>query len=330
MTDDRWIATTMRFRFQLGEWTFAARRLPIARLDAHFTDLGPDPDGLVLPLDGFAEADCFVVLSQPIAGPLPVVTQHQGTIRFAPHQYQHSCVRIEGDFEPYLKAQFPRDRKKKFLYKVRKFCQHVGSEQPFRQYRSEAEMREFYRHAAALSARTYQGKLLGKGFDAEDVDEWARDAAAGRARGWLLFHGERVVAFVAGRQQSPEVFLDEYIGYDPEYADFGPGNLLHYFALEQAFAERFCRLWDFGEGEGSHKSRFGNVHLSCADLFHFPPRRPAALALFASQAGLHFASRGAVLALERLQLKERLKKVLRGQATTAAAPAVDTGGGDSA
>lgn len=334
MTDPRWHATTFRFRFQLGEWTFAARRFPVARLDAHFTELGSNADELHLPVDDFPDADCFIVLSQPIADKLPVVSQHEGTFRFAPHQYQHSCVKVEGDFETYLKAQFPKDRKKKFLYKVRKYCQHVGSDKPFRQYRTADELREFYRHAAALSARTYQGQLVNKGFDSEDVEQWARLAAEGKARGWLLFHGERVVAFVAGRELTPGVFLDDFIGYDPEYSDFGPGNMLHYFALEEAFRDKFCRLWDFGEGEGSHKTRFGNVHLSCADLYCFPRARPAAMALFAAQAGLHFASRGAVTALERLQLKDRIKKLLRGQASaaqaTAAAPAVETGGGDSA
>lgn len=314
MIDTRWIDTSMRFRFQLGEWTFAARRRKVARLDAHFAELTDEPGHLELPLHRFPQADCFVVLSQPVQERLPVLMRHQGTIRFVPHQYQHSCVRVEGDFESYLKAQFPKDRKKKFLYKVRKFCQHVGSDQPFRQYRTADEMRTFYRHAAALSSHTYQGKLLGKGFGAESEEEWVREAAAGRARGWLLFHGDRPIAFIAGRELAPGVFLDDYIGYDPAYADFGPGNMLHYFALQQAFSERFCRLWDFGEGEGSHKARFGNLHRQCADLFHFPARRPTALALLASQAGLHFASRGAVHALERLQLKERVKKGLRDQA----------------
>ncbi len=325
---DHWIETTMRFRWQLGEWTMFARREPIAVLDRHFTELGGSPDGIELPLDRFGDCVAYVVLSQPIADKLPVLSSHRGTMRFCPHQYQHSVVLIEGTFDDYLKKQFPKDRKKKFLYKVRKYCQHVGSEAPWREFKGSEEFRAFTRLADEIAQKTYQTKLLNRGLRDENLDEWARLAGQGLARGWVLYHGERPVAFIAGRARGA-VFNDEYIGYDPEYSDFGPGNILQYFVLEQMFKERAYHVWDFGEGEGTHKVRFGNLHVRCADIYHFP-RRPKPLAMFSSLAAVHLASRGAVLTLDKLQLKQRVKKILRGQAAPAAAPAEATGGGDSA
>ena len=316
MTSDHWQATSMRFRFQLGEWTFAARRLPVAVLDAHFTELGADADSIDLPLGRFDDAWCYVVLSQPVPERLPIVATHQGTVRLATHQYNHSVVRIEGDFESYMKGQFPKDRTKKFRYKVRKLCQHLGADKPWREYRTADQFREFYRHMSALQDLGYQQKLLGKGLSPAGAEEWAQ---SGQARGYALFHGDKPIAYIAGRLKGG-VFYDEYIGYDPSYRDWSPGNVLQYFVLEKVFADKDVALWDFLEGEGQHKTMFGNVARQCADLFFFP-RTPKSLALFASQAGLHFASRGMVGALDRLHLKERVKRMLRGQPAPAAAAA---------
>jgi hypothetical protein len=322
---DRWHQTTMRFRFQLGEWTFARRVLEVASLDAHFTELAASPESLALPLERFGDVWCYVVLSQPIGDKLPVLGTHQGTVRWAPHQYQHSAVKIEGDFEAYMKGQFPKDRTKKFRYKVRKLCQHVGNDKPWKQYRTPDEFREFWRHMDTLQNVGYQQKLLGKGLTDERAEQWAQ---SGSARGYLLFHGDKPIAYIAGRERD-RIFYDEYIGYDPNYRDWSPGNVLQYFVLERVFADKDLLLWDFLEGEGQHKTMFGNVSQLCADLYFFP-RRPKAMALFASQAGLHFASRGAVEALDRLQLKDKVKRMLRGQ-PAAGGPAAEatTGGGES-
>jgi hypothetical protein len=265
-----WRRTTLRFRFQLGEWTLASRRIHAAVLARHFLELG-GLEELAPPRDDFADCACFAVMSQPVAGRLPLVAWQSGLLRYAPHQYEHAVVLFEGDFERYLKTQFPRERKRKLQYQVRRLCQHVGSDAPVRDYRSEAELREFYRLATALSARTYQMKLLGRGLANEPVEQWARLASRGGARGWILMHGERPIAFIAGRVRGG-VFEDEYIGYDPAYARLGPGNVLQYLVLEQLFAERSYRVWDFGEGEGLHKSRFANLCVPCADLYYFPPR----------------------------------------------------------
>lgn len=328
MTDARWHMTTMRFRWQVGEYTFARRTLDVAVIDDHFTTLGSDVDALALPLGQFDRAWCFAVMSHPIVDKLPILARQQGTIRWAPHQYLHSAVKIEGDFEAYMKQQFPKDRTKKFRYKVRKLLQHIGSDKPMRVYRSADEFREFYRHMNALQELGYQQKLLGKGLTDERLALWLQ----GKVRGYLLFHGEKPVAYIAGRERDG-IFYDEFIGYDPAYRDLSPGNVLQYLALERVFAEKDLRLWDFMEGEGQHKQMFGNVSQLCADLYFFPTT-PRSMALFASQAGLHFASRKAVETLERLHVKDRVKKLLRGQAGGAAAAtdapaAAATGGGDS-
>lgn len=302
-----WTRTTMRFRFQIGEWTFAARRLPIAVPDKYFLQLG-EAASITLP-QGFDDCICYVILSQPLSKRLPLLSWHAGMLRYAPHQYEHAIVIFDSDFETYLSTQFPRDRKKKLLYLVRRLCRHLGSDAPVRDYRSEAEFHEFHRMVTTLSSRTYQTRLLGRSIADERLDEWARLAGEGKARGWLLFHGERPIAFIAGRVRG-DIFDNEYIGYDPEYADFGPGNVLQYFVLKQLFAEKGYRVWDFGEGEGLHKSRFANRRVPCGDLYYFPLRGPS-LALLTSQAALHIGSRSAVGALDRLHLKERVKRLLR-------------------
>lgn len=306
--DGSWRRTSFRFRLQLGEWTFAAYHAPTVVRGDHFLELGP-LDELKLPRDQFADCACFVVLSQPVERRLPLLSRHQGLWRYAPHQYEHAIVRLQGSFESYLQAQFPGERKKKLQYQVRRLCQKVGNDQPVREYRGEAEFRRFYRLATALSERTYQMRLLGRGLADESVDEWAALAARDQARGWILFHDARPIAFIAGRTRG-DVFEDEYIGYDPEYAKLGPGTVLHYLVLQRLFAEGRFSAWDFGEGEALHKERFANLLVPCADLYFFPPRAES-LALLTSQASLHLASRGAVTLLDRLHLKGRIKSLLR-------------------
>jgi hypothetical protein len=307
---DRWTETTFHFRFQLGEVAFAARAFPIARREGSFIDFAPAPDALELPRELDDRVVAYVVMSQPIGAPLPRVSLHRGTVRWAAHQYRHHYVRFAGTFDEYLKKQFSGQARNGLKRKVRKYCDQVKNQNPFREYRTPEELRVFYRHARQVSLRTYQEKLLGKGLPDGAEDEWAELAAQGIGRGYLLFDGDKPVAYMTGELRNG-ILLNDYQGFDPDYRNLSPGIVLQYLALQPLFANPDnVRIWDFGEGEGPHKELFATDSLLCADLFHFP-RRPRALALFAAEAGLHFASRGIVGVLDRYGLKERVKRLLR-------------------
>jgi hypothetical protein len=314
MTDEaRWVESEMGFRFLLGEVALATRVLPVAVRAGSFMEFAPAPDELELPrgLDGRVVA--YVVMSQPVPGPLPKVSLHKGTIRFAPHQYAHQLVRFDGSFDDYLKQQFSGQARNGLKRKIRKYCDHAKDQNPWREYRSPDEVRQFYQLARQISARTYQEKLLHKGLPDGEEGKWAELARVGIGRGYLLFDQAKPVAYMTGELRNG-VLLNDYQGFDPDYRNLSPGVVLQYFALQKIYGEPDgTRYWDFGEGEGTHKAFFANASLQCADVFHFPPTARA-LALFASQAGLHLASRGIVRLLDHYGLKERVKRVLRRRA----------------
>ena len=332
MGGERWIENTMGFRFLLGEMALGTRFYPVALRDGSFIDFPPTPDALELPRTLDDRVCAYVVMSQPVSGPLPKVSLHKGTIRYAPHQYAHHLVRFSGTFEDYLKKQFSGQARNGLKRKIRKYCDHVKDQNPWREYRTPEEVREFYNLARQISARTYQEKLLRKGLTDGAEDEWARLAQQGIGRGYLLFDGPKPVAYMTGELRNG-ILLNDFQGFDPEYRNWSPGTILQYFALQKLYEKpEGVHIWDFGEGEGTHKAFFANESLQCADVFYFPPT-PRALALFTGQAGLHFASRGIVALLDHYGLKERVKRVMRRRASGGAAvedaqPA--TGGGESA
>ena len=70
------------------------------------------------------------------------------------------------------------------------------------------------------------------------------------------------------------------------------------------------RLFDYGQGEGTHKQTFSTDSVRCADLYYF--RRSLRVGfLVALHGGLDGLSRKVGAILQRLGLKSRIKKLFR-------------------
>ena len=80
--------------------------------------------------------------------------------------------------------------------KVRKLADRSGGTLDIRCYRTPGEAEEFYRHARAVSALTYQERLLRAGLPEGEAALAAMQALAAReaTRGWILFLDARPVA----------------------------------------------------------------------------------------------------------------------------------------
>jgi CelD/BcsL family acetyltransferase involved in cellulose biosynthesis len=206
-------------------------------------------------------------------------------------------------FEEYL-AKFSSKSRATLRAKARKFPD-------WRSYSSPDEMADFHRIARAISERTYQEKLHDAGLPASAafLDEARRLAAEDRVRAYLLFHEGRAVAYLYCPVHDG-VLVYEYLGYDPEFAKLSPGTALQYLALEKLFAEGRYRLFDFTQGEGSHKEYFSNGSVFCADIYWFPATLGNRLRVRAHH-GLDRFSGRVVALLDRMGLKERVKRWLR-------------------
>jgi CelD/BcsL family acetyltransferase involved in cellulose biosynthesis len=302
----------VRFRYQLGEVQLAQRLVDVRVDTSRFLERAVD-DGSFVPPESVLESGtpCVMVLSQPIAEKLPVLSALRGCVRFAPHQYRRSTIRVVGSFDGYLKAM-PPDRRRKIQQKQRRYREACGGRVPVRVFETRGELERFHAEALPLAAKTYQERLFGKGLPKSDafLDELRTRGDEGRARAYLLDgpQGEAVaymyVTFDAG------IASYDYCGYDDAFAKISPGVVLQVAVLEDLFARVPGSIFDFGEGETQHKDTFGTESRLCADLYFFP-KTARGLELLAGQAIAHGVSRGAVAALERFGLKEKVKRLLR-------------------
>ncbi|MEI5685996.1 GNAT family N-acetyltransferase [Sphingomonas kyungheensis] len=166
-----------------------------------------------------------------------------------------------------------------------------------RAYRTAADFAAFHPLARAVSATTYQERLLDAGLpdDPAAVAHLAACAAADGLRAWLMRIDDAPVAYLCCTAQGSALRYD-HVGHDPAYGDLSPGTVLHAAALRDLFGDRFARF-DFTEGEGQHKRQFATGGIACVDLLLLRPtlsNRALALALATFDGMIARAKRAAV------------------------------------
>lgn len=236
-------------------------------------------DRLSVSLPDCGDADGFQLSSVPAAIVDRLLAGHDDWLIGGRREYARHFIRMDGSFEDYL-ARFSGKTRSTLRRKARKFAEcgdgilNVGS------YRTPAEIAEFLRLVRPLDARTYQTRLLDSGLpQGDEAEREAMNLAADdRLRAFLLFLGPEPVAYlylpVIG-----QTLVYSHLGYAPEHAQLSPGTVLQLAALEQLFAERRFRYFDFTEGDGDHKAKFGTDSVDCASFVLLRPALPNRLLL---------------------------------------------------
>ncbi len=309
------------FPYALGEITLFSATFRLWVWTRHFIravdDTGPHPaealDRFVsaeMMRDGKLDGDGLQFPSYPTPVPLPVLMLQSGYLRLVRAQYRRFIVSLTGTFEDYEK-KFSSKTRSTLKKKVRKFAELSGGSLEWKVYRSADEMDEFHARAREVSSRTYQETLLDEGLpDSGEFCARVKDLARKDAvRGYVLFHAGRPAAYVYCPVVDGAVIY-QYVGYDPEYREQSPGTVLQYVLLESLFRENRHKIFDFTEGEGSHKELFSTGCVRCADLYYFRPTIRN-LVLVTLQLALASTSKGAVDLLKRLNLHKRVKALIR-------------------
>ncbi|MEH3101755.1 GNAT family N-acetyltransferase [Sphingomonas adhaesiva] len=143
--------------------------------------------------------------------------------------------------------------------KARKLGAANGGHIDVRCYRTRAELAVFHPLARAVAATTYQERLLGTALPAD-----AAGVVRDDARGWLLFVGERPVAYLWCSAQGTAWRYD-HVGHDPAFAALSPGAVLMEAALRDLFGGPMARF-DFLEGDGQHKRTLASGGVACRDV----------------------------------------------------------------
>lgn len=258
-------------------------------------------------------ADAAYIATCPIQGDEPTVSMVRGYVRYIWSRYPHYTVDTSGDYEQYMHDRFPGKRRRKLKNMVRRFEKRANGGAFRKLYRTPEEVSEFYDLAQEVARHTYQAKFLG-GCLPVDNPAFKRRlcdmAQRGQVRGYLLFDGEKPVAYACFEEPQKGVLVYEYCGHLPDHDEGSPGTALLLLAIQDAFEDPDVVVMDLSEGDGLHKRRFATSQQVCGDVFFFK-RRPYNGMVVASHVAFSTAARSAVGVLDKYRLKERVKRLVK-------------------
>lgn len=208
------------------------------------------------------EAEGLLLIGLPAACRTPQPRFHA----IERQRYARRYTDLALGFEAYF-GRFSAKRRSTLRRKERRLAERCGGALDIRSYRTPAEVEAFFSLARPLSGRTYQEQRLGAGLpdSAAFRSQAAKLAAADRLRAWLLFVDGAPAAYLYAPADGATVIYD-YLGYDPDLADFSPGTVLQLHAMRELMEERRFRWFDFGGGDGDHKRQFATGAVECVDM----------------------------------------------------------------
>ncbi len=307
---DRWEARRVSLVAKAGSIRAMAIGFDGLVLDAHWSELVAHPELAAPPYDRLGrDIDVLVVRSLPVEGEQKRIELGR-TLRYTPNEYDRAFIDMNMTFEAYL-AKFSGKSRSTLKRKVSKLAKLSGGTLDLREYHRADQILEFHRIASELSRKTYQERLFAKGLptDEKSVRHMVDLAAADKARAFLLFLDGKPIAYLYC-PVTHDALLYEFLGYDPEFKEHSPGTVLQHCALERLFAEKRFTMFDFTEGEGTHKEFFATGSRHCADFYYFrrTPRNLAAVGLHSSMTA---ANREALHLLDRWGVKTKVKTFVR-------------------
>ena len=252
-------------KFQVGARTLAtvAKRLVRVPFSLDAVLAASANESLALPQLP-DDADGYLVTSLPEA--MLDRLDHHGLLVFVRQRYTRYYVDLAAGEAAWL-AGLSGSARSGIKRKAKKLAGANGGALDIRRYHDATAFAAFHPLARAVSATTYQEKLLGSGLpdDVASVRHLQSLAATDGLRAWLLFVEGAPVAYLCCTADGGSLRYD-HVGHDPAYNDLSPGAVLQVEAMRELFADgRFARF-DFTEGEGQHKRQFSTGGTVCVDM----------------------------------------------------------------
>ncbi|MEI7894955.1 MAG: GNAT family N-acetyltransferase, partial [Myxococcales bacterium] len=220
-------------------------------------------------------------------------------------------TRIPASFAAY-EASLGKKRRYQFRTAGRKLDEAVGEPVLIERVTKPAEMGAFLKSVERISALSWQGRRLGQVLEVESTGARKLKELAERGwfRGYLLRAEGEAIAFVIGFQ-SDKRYVYEKIGYDPAWGEHSPGNVLLYRLIEDLCSFEPPEWLDFGFGESQYKRVFGNDWYEEQNVYLIRRSLYTGMAR-ATQRVFRATSDEARRVLDRLGLRERVRRILRG------------------
>jgi hypothetical protein len=227
----------------------------------------------------------------------------------------HLVLRMTGTFSEYMQKFSSKTRKNR-LREIRKLRDR-GHLQLIRVTEPE-EVDTFMDAAAEISGKTWQYKRLGWGIIAWGVELLKENLRFLAQRGWLRSYllkcGGVPCSFIIGQQYGGR-FYHAVIGFDPAWTEWSVGTVIQLLVLEDLFNNKPPEVYDFATF-AEYKKYFSNESYPEAIVWLFR-RRPYSLMASSAFRLCCAASMNAGRILDRLNLKSRVKRLLRGGLTHA-------------
>ena len=225
--------------------------------------------------------------------------------------YAHHFALLPESFDVYLKRLGTRSRKS-LQYSRNLLKRECEGNVTAKCFDTVETFEQFLDDAIIISKTTYQWQLLGLGLrNRENLMESYRFAAE---RNWLrcyiLYCKNVPVAFMVGYQYEDCFFYID-VGYDPQWAKYSVGSVLHLEVMEDLYRrDNTPAVFDFSTGYGPHKSRFGKESREEVNMLLLPntlSNRMLAVAFRSVDGMLDVTSRS----LDKYGLKQTVKTALR-------------------
>ena len=262
-------AVPLPLRFQVGARTLASIQRQLVRVPLGLEDAlgGHVPVLPELPRDAHGYA--VTSLAEPRHDAM--VAAGGPMLAFVRQRYTRYHADLTIGVDQYL-ARMSGSTRAGLRRKARRLAEVSGGKLDVRSYTGVEGLQRFHDIARAISARTYQEKLLGAGLpdDATFLARMAALAAANRVRAWTLHIAGEPAAYLYCPARG-DTLLYEYVGHDPAFNDLSPGGVLMMEAMAQLLDERRFARFDFTEGEGQHKRQFATGGVPCLDMLLLRP-----------------------------------------------------------
>jgi hypothetical protein len=164
-------------------------------------------------------------------------------------------ARVASSLDDYL-AKLSSAARQDLRRNERKLLKHVNDDVQCRVYSSVSDVEEFLVHSAQISANSYQTKAFGAGVKNDELTLTLLKSAAklGVFRGYVLFCGGVATAFMLGYVHD-KTYYSEFIGYLPEWKEWGVGNTLHIYVMKDLALLGNVSWFDFMYGDNPNKAR---------------------------------------------------------------------------
>lgn len=279
-------AVPVPLRFMVGARTLLTLRPRLVRVALTLREARAERAVVLPQLPADAEGYLLTSLPETRLGTL----RRAGMLALVRQRYTRSFVDLSAGFDRWF-GGLSGNTRQGLKRKAKRLAAASGGALAISRFRTPDELADFHPLARALSARTYQERLLGAGLP-EDLAVLQHDAAGDAVRAWLLYLRDRPIAYLCCTADG-DTLRYSHVGHDPDAAALSPGAVLQLEALRDLFEDRFA-WFDFTEGEGQHKRQMASGGIACVDLLLLRPtlsNRMRLAALGGFDAGVAVAKR---------------------------------------